>query len=112
VGVVESTMLKPNGKRDMAIIYNIDRFTESQYTFLHKQYKVDETDITKQGCNDIGITKYFCGKSFEIVEQIVGLKEGIVVLVDTGEFGIVKRSIPEWAIEKIVNIENNPEYYI
>lgn len=105
--VFENTKLKPNGTRSRAILYDKSYFKEDTFTYSYERIEIAHKDY-----NDMGITVHMCGKEYELIEGFEDTDLGVVCLIDTEVMGIIKRSVPAWAIKRIVTLKDNPECYI
>ncbi len=110
LGTFESTADAPNGLRDKVVLYPKSKFLNDP-RFVVDMVVAIKKEVEKEiySTNSIGVG--MCGNSYEIIKPPT-IDSDVVCVVDTHVMGIVKRSIPKWAIEKIVTLAKNPEYFI
>ena len=103
--VFENTSSEINGKRDRVILYSYEYFQKCGFVESNVSIAPDKSF-------HMGITEHMCGKSYEIFESYLTDERNYVILIDSGGVGIIKKSLGAWAVERVVSLSKDPEYYV
>lgn len=103
--IFSMTKLRPKG-REMAVTKPLS------YFIPHVEYAHDSVGIWRvDGEAEVNIEMAvgMCDDAYEIIETN---NDVYILLIDTGTMGWCRRTIPKWAVDRIITKKEEPEYYV